>query len=48
MNFFTNLLISELTDTVNTLTEQNKDLLLDLHNHDKTRGMENFTLLKKV
>ena len=41
-------LITELTDTVNTLTKQNEDLLLDLHTHDKTRGLENFTLLKKV
>ena len=41
-------LIVELTDTVNTLTKQNEDLLLDLHTHDKTRGLENFTLLKKV
>ena len=42
------LLISELTDTVKTLEKQNTDLLLDLHKHDKTRGLENFTLLKKV
>tara|TARA_R100001591_G_scaffold38605_1_gene49973 strand:+ start:1912 stop:2664 length:753 start_codon:yes stop_codon:yes gene_type:complete len=41
-------LITELTDTVNTLTKQNEELLLDLHTHDKTRGLENFTLLKKV
>ena len=41
-------LIVELTDTVNTLTKQNEDLLLDLHTHDKTRGLENFTLLKKI
>ena len=41
-------LIVELTDTVNTLTKQNEDLLLDLHTHDKTRGIENFSLLKKV
>ena len=40
-------LIVELTDTANTLTKQNEDLLLDLHTHDKTRGLENFTLLKK-
>ena len=37
-----------MTNTVNTLTKQNEELLLDLHTHDKTRGLENFTLLKKV
>ena len=41
-------LIVELTDTVNTLTEQNTDLLLDLHTHDKTRGNENYSLKKKL
>ena len=41
-------LIVQIDDTVNTLTKQNEDLLLDLHTHDKTRGLENFTLLKKV
>ena len=41
-------LIVELTDTVNTLTEQNTKLLHDLHEHDKTRGNENYSLKKKL
>ena len=41
-------LIVELTDTVNTLTEQNTKLLYDLHEHDKTRGNENYSLKKKL
>jgi|TARA_R100000030_G_scaffold48575_2_gene36630 hypothetical protein len=41
-------LIVELTDTVNTLTEQNTNLLHDLHEHDKTRGNENYLLKKKL
>jgi len=40
-------LIVELNDTVNTLTKQNENLLLDLHTHDKTRGIENYSLKKK-
>lgn len=41
-------LIVELNDTVNTLTKQNENLLLDLHTHDKTRGIENYSLKKKL
>ena len=40
--------INILEDRVDLLAKQNQDLLIDLENHNKTRGNENAKLLEKV
>ena len=37
------VMIDELQDSVEILTKQNNELLHDLHTHDKTRGIENYS-----
>ncbi len=41
-------LIEELRDSVDVLKLQNDKILIDLHNHDKTRGIENRKLKKQM
>jgi len=42
------VMITELQDSVEILVKQNNDLLKDLHDHDKTRGIENRELKKRM
>jgi len=42
------VMITELQDSVEILVKQNNDLLKDLHDHDKTRGIENRNLKKRM
>ena len=42
------ILIEELRDSVDVLKLQNDEILTDLHDHDKTRGYENYKLKKQM
>tara|TARA_S200002703_G_scaffold117206_1_gene102778 strand:+ start:1852 stop:2604 length:753 start_codon:yes stop_codon:yes gene_type:complete len=42
------VMIGELQDSVDFLVKQNNDLLKDLHDHDKTRGIENKKLKEQM